>query len=60
MTEDEDDLFQDLLELPHPTEPALPLTTSNVTYQSTPRSMTPPAHTEDRNGSTLATHRFVF
>ena len=61
MTEDEDDLFQDLLELPHPTEPALPLPTSNVTYQSTPRSVTPPAHThtEDRNGSTSATHRFV-
>ena len=65
MTEDEDDLFQDLLELPHPTEHAplpLPLTASNVTYQSTPRSVTPPAHThaEDSNGSTSATQRFVF
>jgi hypothetical protein len=59
MTEDEDDLFQDLLEHPHTTESALPLNTGITAFQSTTRSATPPAPAEDRGGNTPATHRYV-
>jgi hypothetical protein len=59
MTEDEDDLFQDLLEHPHTTESALHLDTGNIAFQSTTRSATPPAPVEDRSGTTSATHRYV-
>lgn len=59
MTEDEDDLFQDLLEHPHTTESALPLNTGNMAFQSTTRSATPPAPAEDRSGSMSATPRYV-
>lgn len=59
MTEDEDDLFQDLLEHPHTAESALPLNTGNMAFQSTTRSATPPAPAEERSGSTSAAHRYV-
>ena len=57
MTEDEDDLFQDLLEHPQTTESSLPLNTSNMTYHSTTRLVTPPAPVDDRNENASAANR---